>query len=139
MLKCSTLLFGFCQINFYYYLLLFSEKVETRKVFHRFLSNLFSSILQPGDLKIIFYSFCIVLPRYDVLDEDDCSQVEQLVYCDQRRMAHAAGEFLASRIIRLSIEASPKKLRKGKVIQHECHNNHSDMYPQPTKKISTSE
>ena len=54
-----------------------------------------------------------LLSRYDVLDEDDCSQVEQLVFCDQRRMAHAAGEFLALRIIRLSIEASPKKLRKG--------------------------
>ena len=49
--------------------------------------------------------------RYDVLEEEDCSQVEQLVFCDQRRIAHAAGEFLALRIIRLSLAASPKKIK----------------------------
>ena len=53
-----------------------------------------------------------LLYKYNVL-EDDCSQVEQLVFCDQKRMAHAAGEFLALRIKRLSIEASPKKIKKG--------------------------
>lgn len=66
-----------------------------------------------NDVAVQAIKIASILYRYDVLDEDDCSQVEQLVYCDQRRMAHAAGEFLASRIIRLSIEASPKKLRKG--------------------------
>lgn len=55
-----------------------------------------------------------LLYKYDALEEDDCSQVEQLVFCDQRRMAHAAGEFLALRIIRLSIEASPQKMLKGR-------------------------
>lgn len=58
---------------------------------------------------MIYFSIC----RYDILEEDDCSQVEQLVFCDQRRMAHAAGEFLALRITRLSMEASPKKIKKG--------------------------
>ena len=60
-----------------------------------------------------------VLYKYDALEEEDCSQVEQLVFCDQRRMAHAAGEFLALRIIRLSIEASPQKMIKGKIIYNK--------------------
>ena len=55
----------------------------------------------------------MLLYRYDALEEDDCSQVEQLVFCDQRGMAHAAGEFFSMRIVRLSLEASPKKLKKG--------------------------
>ena len=51
--------------------------------------------------------------RYDVLEEEECGAVEQLVFCDQRQTAHATGEFLALRIIRLSIEASPKKMKQG--------------------------
>jgi len=47
------------------------------------------------------------------LDDSDCSKIEQLVFCDNRRVAHAAGEFLALRIDRLSDEATPKKLSGG--------------------------
>ncbi|XP_066922254.1 cohesin subunit SA-2-like isoform X2 [Clytia hemisphaerica] len=55
-----------------------------------------------------------LLYKYNVLEEEDCSQVEQLVFCDQRGIAHAAGEFLALRIIRLSLAASPKKIKGSK-------------------------
>jgi len=54
-----------------------------------------------------------LLYKYDVLEEEECGAVEQLVFCDQRQTAHATGEFLALRIIRLSIEASPKKMKQG--------------------------
>jgi len=92
----------------------FAENEDFNKLFTtRFKDRLIHMTLDV-DLEVAVHAIKIatLLHKYDVLEEDDCSQVEQLVFCDQRRMAHAAGEFLTSRILRLSIEASPKKLKK---------------------------
>jgi len=66
------------------------------------------------DVAVKAIKLTTLLYKYDVLEEEDCSQVEQLVFCDQRRIAHAAGEFLALRIIRLSLAASPRKIKGSK-------------------------
>lgn len=54
-----------------------------------------------------------------MLEEDDASQVEQLVFCDQRSVAHAAGDFLRMRLFyeeteeeREKAQDSPTKLSK---------------------------
>ncbi|XP_065644555.1 cohesin subunit SA-2 isoform X6 [Hydra vulgaris] len=54
-----------------------------------------------------------ILYKYGVLDTEECSLVEQLVFCDQRKIAHAAGDFLALHIDQLSSEATPTKMKKG--------------------------
>ena len=54
--------------------------------------------------------------------EEDASQVDQLVFCDQRSVAHAAGEFLNMRLFYQGSEEemdvvikSPSTGRKGRV------------------------
>ena len=70
------------------------------------------------NIVLLEYFSCL---RYDVLEEEDCSQVEQLVFCDQRRIAHAAGEFLALRIIRLSLAASPRKIKGFYIVSFQVN------------------
>ncbi|XP_065680400.1 cohesin subunit SA-2 isoform X4 [Hydra vulgaris] len=61
-----------------------------------------------------------ILYKYGVLDTEECSLVEQLVFCDQRKIAHAAGDFLALHIDQLSSEATPTKMKKGQKEEYLC-------------------
>lgn len=63
-------------------------------------------------------------PRHDLLMEEDASQVDQLVFCDQKSVAHAAGEFLNMRLFYQGSEEeneelikSPTRGRKGMIAQ----------------------
>lgn len=49
---------------------------------------------------------------YHELDEEDCQQVEQLVFCSHRQVAHEAGSFLNERLLAEAENSSPTK-KKG--------------------------
>lgn len=49
---------------------------------------------------------------YNELEEDDCQQVEQLVFCSQRQVAHEAGSFLNERLL-VEVETNSPGKRKG--------------------------
>ena len=49
---------------------------------------------------------------YGELEEDECEQVEQLVFCNQRQVAHEAGAFLNDRLLSEAEKSSPSK-KKG--------------------------
>jgi len=58
--------------------------------------------------------------RHDLLMEEDANQVDQLAFCDQKSVAHAAGEFLNMRLFYQGSEdeseeliRSPSRGRKG--------------------------
>ena len=63
---------------------------------------------------------CIFCTRHDLLMEEDANQVDQLVFCDQKSVAHAAGEFLNMRLFyqgspdeNEELVKSPSRGRKG--------------------------
>ena len=49
------------------------------------------------------------MDRIDKLDEDECQQVEFLVFCTSRNVARAAGEFLKERLVM----ATDEEFKKG--------------------------
>nr|QIC49987.1 cohesin subunit SA-1 [Actinia equina] len=52
--------------------------------------------------------------QYDKLDEEDCQQVQLLVFCTHKQVAHAAGQFLYKRIKDAAEEdIKPNKSKKG--------------------------
>ncbi|CAB3984799.1 cohesin subunit SA-2-like, partial [Paramuricea clavata] len=55
-----------------------------------------------------------LLYHYDELDEEDCQQVEQLVFCSQRQVAHEAGAFLNERLLNDAEKGSPSKKKASK-------------------------
>lgn len=55
-----------------------------------------------------------LLFRYGELDEEDCQQVEQLVFCSHRQVSHEAGYFLHERLLAEAESASPSKRRASK-------------------------
>ena len=56
---------------------------------------------------------CILLSSsYGELDEEDCQQVEQLVFCSHPQTAHEAGHFLHERILS-NVESSSPSKKKG--------------------------
>ena len=61
----------------------------------------------------VYYTFFHY--SYGELDEEDCQQVEQLVFCSQRQVAHEAGSFLNDRLLSEAERSSPSK-KKGTCI-----------------------
>ena len=51
--------------------------------------------------------------RNDRLDEEECQQVEFLVFCTSRNVAKAAGEFLKERLV-MAADEEVKKASKSK-------------------------
>lgn len=62
-----------------------------------------------------------LLLRIDKLDEDECQQVEFLVFCTSRNVARAAGEFLKERLVMAADEEFKKgsKSKRGKKADQE--------------------
>ncbi|XP_032234908.2 cohesin subunit SA-1 isoform X2 [Nematostella vectensis] len=68
-----------------------------------------------NDVAVEAVKLTIALYDNDKLDEEDCQQIQLLVFCTHRQVAHAAGEFLAKRIndaAEADLKAS--KSKKGK-------------------------
>ena len=63
-----------------------------------------------------FFSISVILLySYGELEEEDCEQVEQLVFCSERLVAQEAGAFLNARLL-LEVEANSPTKKKGKRI-----------------------
>ena len=63
------------------------------------------------------HPFCYLFYRNDKLDEEECQQVEYLVFCTSRNVAKAAGEFLKERLV-MAADEEMKKASKSK--RGEC-------------------
>lgn len=60
--------------------------------------------------------------RNDRLDEEECQQVEFLVFCTSRNVAKAAGEFLKERLV-MAADDEVKKASKSKRGETSPHVN----------------
>lgn len=49
-----------------------------------------------------------------VLEDKDCENIYELVYCTHRPLAQAAGEFLTLKLFEVDSHAPPTRTRKGK-------------------------
>lgn len=49
-----------------------------------------------------------------VLEDKDCENIYELVYCTHRPLAQAAGEFLTLKLFEVDSHAPPTKTKKGK-------------------------
>ena len=57
--------------------------------------------------------YVYLLVRNDKLEEEECQQVEFLVFCTSRNVSRAAGEFLKQRIV-VAADDEIKKANKSK-------------------------
>ncbi|XP_046853053.1 cohesin subunit SA-1-like [Xenia sp. Carnegie-2017] len=65
-------------------------------------------------VQVVAIKLVTLLLRYGELEEEDCEQVEQLVFCSERLVAQEAGAFLNARLL-LEVEAnSPTKKKASK-------------------------
>ena len=55
--------------------------------------------------------------RNDKLDEEECQQIELIVFCTSRNVAKAAGEFLKDRLV-MAADEEVKKASKSKRGKH---------------------
>ncbi|XP_028401572.1 cohesin subunit SA-2-like [Dendronephthya gigantea] len=63
---------------------------------------------------VVAIKLVALLYRYHELDEEDCQQVEQLVFCSHRQVAHEAGSFLNERLLAEAESSSPSKKKASK-------------------------
>ncbi|XP_028518614.1 cohesin subunit SA-1 [Exaiptasia diaphana] len=54
--------------------------------------------------------------QYEKLDEEDCQQIQLLVFCTHRQVAHAAGQFLYKRIKDAADEQISSRSKKGDLV-----------------------
>ncbi|CAH8674975.1 unnamed protein product [Schistosoma bovis] len=57
---------------------------------------------------------CILKHSDSVLEDKDCENIYELVYCTHRPLAQAAGEFLTLKLFEVDSHAPPTRTRKGK-------------------------
>ncbi|VDP90268.1 unnamed protein product [Echinostoma caproni] len=57
---------------------------------------------------------CILKHNDSVLEDKDCENIYELVYCTHRPLAQAAGEFLTLKLFEVDSHAPPTKTKKGK-------------------------
>ena len=69
---------------------------------------------------LIFIKYCCGCFRYEKLDEEDCQQVQLLVFCTHKQVAHAAGQFLYKRIKDAADEVISSRSKKGTGLKAKC-------------------
>lgn len=57
---------------------------------------------------------CILKHSDSILEDRDCENIYELVYCTNRNLAQAAGEFLSQKLFQIDLNATVTKSRKGK-------------------------
>ncbi|KAF8565992.1 hypothetical protein P879_06467 [Paragonimus westermani] len=57
---------------------------------------------------------CILKHNDSILEDKDCENIYELVYCTHRPLAQAAGEFLTLKLFEVDSHAAPTKTKKGK-------------------------